>query len=179
MVHAKRADSAGTNQFKLGVQRWCDQTWPRLYRFIYNRVQNRQEAEDFTQETYARAFAHLSSLENLPPPQYLQTIALNLIRDRWRRKRNQGIQVPLEESLLLGDSQTEAVIDRTWLAGLMAQLSADHRMVLQLRIVEGYSRAETARKMGRSEDAIRGLQYRAVQALRDLIKDNHQEVANQ
>lgn len=51
----------------------------------------------------------------------------------------------------------------------MSQLPEQYRQVLELRIVEGYSRQEVAERMGRSEDAIRGLQYRALQTLRDLI----------
>lgn len=34
-------------------------TWEPLYRFIYYRVQNREEAEDITQETYVKAYSHL------------------------------------------------------------------------------------------------------------------------
>ncbi|MDP4160504.1 MAG: sigma-70 family RNA polymerase sigma factor, partial [Bacillota bacterium] len=49
------------------------------------------------------------------------------------------------------------------------KLPLDQRFVLQLRIVEGYSRRETAKRMGRSEDAVRGLQYRAIQTLRELM----------
>ena len=51
----------------------------------------------------------------------------------------------------------------------MNQLPAQYRQVLELRIIDGYSRKETAERMERSEDAIRGLQYRALQALRDLF----------
>lgn len=159
-----------TTKFKQELLNWCDQTWPRLYRFIYYRVQNRQEAEDFTQETYARVLNGVKSSRNLPSQNYLQTVALNLIRDRWRRQKSRGIEVPLEESLLSGSSQTEESIDREWLKWLMSQLAEDHQTVLRLRIIEGYSRAETARRMGRTEDAIRGLQYRAVLALRDMMK---------
>ena len=99
MVHAKKADSG--NQFKLGVQRWCDQTWPRLYRFIYNRVQNRQEAEDFTQETYARAFAHLSSLENLPPPQFLRATQEQIAAAARLSKPNLLYYFPSKEAVYL------------------------------------------------------------------------------
>ncbi|WP_243450462.1 sigma factor-like helix-turn-helix DNA-binding protein [Desulfosporosinus sp. Sb-LF] len=52
----------------------------------------------------------------------------------------------------------------------MNQLLEQYRQVLKLRIVEGYSRKETAEIMSRGEDSIRGLQYRALQALRELIQ---------
>lgn len=152
------------------LQDWCEKTWPDLYRFIYHHVQNRQEAEDLTQETFSRTLAVISPTGGSPPLNYVKTAALNLIRDRWRRRRARGIQVPLEESLLTHDRETDDAVDRAWIAGLLAHLSEEHRTVLRLRIVEGCSRAETARRMGRSEDAVRGLQYRAVRALRDLMR---------
>lgn len=58
---------------------------------------------------------------------------------------------------------------------LMEQLPPDYRQAIDLRIIQGYSRKETATFMGRSEDAIRGLQYRALQALRDLMRNNEQK----
>lgn len=148
---------------------WCERTWPDLYRYIYHRVQNREEAEDTTQETYARALARFSFPGDPPDLRYLKTVALNLIRDNWRRRKTRGIQVALEHTLLLRESDEEAAVNRALVRELMEQLSEEHRTVLELRIVAGYSRAETARRMGRSEDAVRGLQYRAVQALRSLM----------
>jgi RNA polymerase sigma-70 factor, ECF subfamily len=37
----------------------CTDTWEPVYRFIYYKVQNREEAEDTTQETYVKAIASL------------------------------------------------------------------------------------------------------------------------
>jgi RNA polymerase sigma-70 factor (ECF subfamily) len=53
---------------------------------------------------------------------------------------------------------------------IMSQLLEEHREVLELRIIRGYTRKETAECMGRSEDSIRGLQYRALKAFRDLLQ---------
>ncbi|HZD59338.1 MAG TPA: sigma-70 family RNA polymerase sigma factor [Anaerolineae bacterium] len=158
---------------------WCNQTWPEVYRYVYYHVQNRQEAEDLVQETYARTLRRFSSSDQLPTQRYLIKVALNLIRDRWRRQKVHGTQIPLEETLLQQDSDEDATINRTLVRELMAQLSEEYRTVLQLRIVEGYSRAETARRMGRSEDAVRGLQYRAVRILRSLMLRHVEEVEDQ
>jgi RNA polymerase sigma-70 factor (ECF subfamily) len=45
------------------------------------------------------------------------------------------------------------------------QLNATHQQVLILRFLQGHSIRATARLMGKSEGAIRSLQFRAVQAL--------------
>lgn len=153
------------------ISLWCEKTWPDLYRFIYSRVQNRQAAEDLTQEAYTRILT--SHDDNKPPPsqRFLHTVALNLIRDRWRRLRNRGGETPLEEALLAAGEDGSRVTDRLWLEGLMEALPRDQKTVLTMRIVRGYSRAETARRMSRTEASVRGLQYRAVQNLRRLADE--------
>ncbi len=56
------------------------------------------------------------------------------------------------------------------LADALAQLSADHREVIVLRSLEELGWDEVARRMGRSEGAVRVLWARALKALRPLIE---------
>jgi len=145
--------------------------WRRLYRYVYARLGNRQEAEDLTQETFARTLARSNgSGESLSLP-YLFTVALNLLRDRWRSPQRRFLQVPLEEGAATADPAAENQARQAWVEEMLTRLPAEYRTVLELRIVQGYSRAEVARRMGRTEDAVRGLQYRALQALRQLTEE--------
>ncbi len=41
------------------IEELCSGTWKEVYRFIYYKVGNREEAEDITQETYAKALDYL------------------------------------------------------------------------------------------------------------------------
>lgn len=162
------------------------EAWRQLYRYIYARVQNREEAEDLTQEAYSRAIAGATgrgraaqaeeAVGDGPPSRwYLRTVALNLIRDRWRRNRAHGVEVPLEETLLQGPDDADEAISRAWVRELLARLPEEQRTVLELRVVAGRSRAETARRMGKTETAVRGLQYRALQSLRSLMRQHSEE----
>lgn len=146
---------------------WYQQTISRLYRFTYALLQNREEAEDITQETYLRCLKQDG--ENLPPYPYLKQVARNLINDHYRHWKI------TQEKTMYQPSPENVVSEETWvnqalMKELLHQLPTQYRQVLELRIIEGYSRKETAEQMGRSEDAIRGLQYRALQALRDLLQ---------
>lgn len=161
------------------LKRWCEETWPMIYRYVYYHVQNREEAEDITQETYTRTLRNFSSPDNLPNDGYLRTVALNLIRDRWRHMKIRGTHVPLEEDMFSSDSVTDSVETQTLVQHLMEKLSEDHRTVLQLRIIQGYSRSDTANHMGRTEDSVRGLQYRAIQSLKSLINKHNEEVGKE
>lgn len=168
------------------LRQWCAETWPEVYRYSYSRVRNQEEAEDITQETYTRVLANcclgeqqssaLSLNWEFPSLNYLKTTALNLIRDRWRRRKTRGIQVQLEEALLVEDRELINLFDNTLVEDTLQKLTEEQQTVLRLRIIEGYSRAETARKMAKSEAAVRGLQYRAIQNLRILLRENFKEV---
>ena len=56
------------------------------------------------------------------------------------------------------------------LAGI-AQLSADQRVCLALRFLQGLSVAETAAAMGKKEGAVKALQHRAVRRLAGLLPE--------
>jgi RNA polymerase sigma-70 factor (ECF subfamily) len=155
----------------LNTETWYQQTVARLYRFTYALLQNREEAEDITQETYFRCLNKNST--ELPPYPYLKQVARNLIYDRHRHWQMSQSKT----ELLLSPDQPgteEDWVNQALIQELMNKLPTQYREVLMLRIVEGYSRQETAERLGRSEDAVRGLQYRALQALRDLIRANEE-----
>ena len=65
---------------------------------------------------------------------------------------------------------TAAVAEQRWeadeLRGHLLQLSEAHREVLVLRFLHELSHAEIARQLGKREDAVRALQYRALRELR-------------
>jgi RNA polymerase sigma-70 factor (ECF subfamily) len=161
----------------MGLEEWCDRTRPKVYRYIYGLVQDRERAEDLTQETYARVFR--ASASEAKSDAYLRAVALNLVRDEWRRDKARGVPVPLEpfEDLLESKSEDPYItllVDHVH--ELMGRLPPEQRQVLEFRIILGLSRSETAAKMGKTEAAVRGLQYRALQTMRQLLSNIPKEV---
>jgi RNA polymerase sigma-70 factor, ECF subfamily len=155
------------------LDEWYRDSWADLYRFVYYHVQNGQDAEDLAQEAFSRVLARHESAEP-PTRQYLYTTAHNLIRDRWRRRHRTGVLVPLEEVLLSRAADDDAM--RLWMQDLLEKLPPEYRTVLELRIIAGYSRAETAERLETSEGSVRSMQYRALQLLRSMVGDG-EEVA--
>lgn len=159
------------------IEQICLATWEPLYRFIYFKVQNREEAEDITQEAYVKTLTYLQ--EHKAPQEnplgFMKTVALNVLRDRWRQKKRRGILVNFEgvnpEETADMDHQ-KAVTQRLQIENALAKLSPDQRAVLDLRIIKGYSVAETAKHVGKTQTAIRTLQYRALQALARILDSN-------
>lgn len=154
----------------------CGLHWPGIYGLVEASVHDPAEAEEITQEVFERAVRSLPSFRytGAPYSAFLTRIARNLVRDRWRsRSRREAIEsglgtgaadhvpAPDESVVLTGDQD---VVRRA-----LATLSERHRLVLYLRIIEGRSVEETARRLGRRPDAVRQLQHRAVAALRDAV----------
>lgn len=156
------------------IEQICLATWEPLYRFIYYKVQNREEAEDIIQETYVKTLTYLKKHE-APPDNflgYMKTVALNVLRDRWRQSKRRGIPVSIEEINTVETAEVDhqkAVAQRLQLENALEKLSSDQRAVVDLRIIKGYSVAETAKLLGKTEAAVRTSQYRALQALSQLL----------
>jgi len=159
------------------IEQLCTSTWETIYKFIYFKVQNREEAEDITQETYVKALSYLQKNSNKIDKQigFLKTIALNVLRDQWRKNKRQGVSVNFElidpKKCALEDS-TESSAQRMLMETALNQLGEEQRTVIELRIIKGYSVAETAKMMDKKEATIRVMQYRALQALSKILKSN-------
>jgi RNA polymerase sigma-70 factor (ECF subfamily) len=83
--------------------------------------------------------------------------------------------VQLEENLTAGkdhpEHNVEYVLTIEGLRQALAKLNEDQRDVIVLRFVAGMPIAEVAQALNKSEDAIKGLQRRALMALRELLAD--------
>jgi len=144
----------------------------RVYAYIAHRVGNRADAEDLTEEVFLKALINLNRFRwrgSLLP--WLLTIARNLVADHWRRRHREG-EWPAAPSTAT-DSLTE-VVERRWqraqLRAATAELTELQQQVIALRFAAGLSIAETAQVMGRSENAVKNLQHKAVAALRRRLK---------
>jgi len=158
------------------IEDLCESTWKDLYRFIYYKVQNREEAEDITQETYAKAIDYLKRT-NVKVKNYqgfLKMISLNIVRDRWRINQRRGLDINIEEvnpEIISAADFTGASVDKTVLENALKCLTKDQQTVITLRIMKGYSSAETAKIMDKKEGTVRVIQYRAIKRLAQILKE--------
>lgn len=164
---------------RAALEELCRATWEPLYRFLYYLVQNRYEAEELTQETYLRALPMLDTLraqDGAGFVGYLRQVARNLVRDRWRQ-RSRNTCLPDVDLACLGSADVgedpaaaaEAREEEERVRTALASLAPDYRRVITLRLLDGWSVRQTAHAMGRSEGAVRVLQYRALVALRKAL----------
>ncbi|HEY6352606.1 MAG TPA: sigma-70 family RNA polymerase sigma factor [Candidatus Angelobacter sp.] len=142
----------------------------RVYAFIVRRVRDRAEAEDLTAEVFHQALSNLGRFEwrGVPFAAWLLRIAANTLADRWQRAaRVQEVSAETLESAEAGAEQE--VERRAMLFQLVDRLPEDQRRVIVRRFVEQKSVREIAQEIGRSEGAVKQLQFRALQNLRSHV----------
>jgi RNA polymerase sigma-70 factor (ECF subfamily) len=151
-----------------------ENNFEQVYAFVASRIYDRDVAQDITAEVFHHALAKLGKFEwrGVPFSAWLFRIAANAIQDRRKRAaRGRGDEAPEAEAAGAGDY--EAVERRAALFRLVSQLPQDQRRVLEMRFAEKRSIREIARELGRSEGAIKQLQFRAVQTLRSRVSESN------
>ena len=150
----------------------------RVYAFVARRVNDRDTAQDVTAEVFHEALKNLGRFQwrGVPFAAWLLRIAANALADR-RQRYARGIEVPAEgipeERLELPTAGAETE-RRAMLFELVDRLPADQRTVIQRRFVEQKSIREIAHELGRSEGAIKQLQFRALETLRGQVRKSHE-----
>lgn len=149
----------------------------RVYAYVVRRVANRTEAEDVTAEAFHQALANLKRFEwrGIPFVAWLFRIAANLISDRWQRS---GREVADDEKIesaqiefgRISPAEIEEVERRATLFRLVDTLPAEQKRVVVLRFVEEKSIKEVAREVGKTEGAVKQLQFRALTNLRARLE---------
>jgi RNA polymerase sigma-70 factor (ECF subfamily) len=148
---------------------------PRLVLWAASRMSPELRAaadpEDIAQEVLLavhRDFERLAPRESAEFLPWLFGVAENRVRDlvdRVRAAKRNG-EPPQQRTVRSVSSLAGLKEDADRLLRAIAQLSDDHREVLQLRRFEDLPAAEVGRRMGRTEGAVRVLYFRAVAALR-------------
>jgi RNA polymerase sigma-70 factor (ECF subfamily) len=140
-----------------------------VYRFIYSKVGNREEAEDLTSQVFLKAVRGLDRERGGQSIQsWLYQVARTTIADYWRAfykvratslegMLEQGWEEPAEERVELASYRPEERVRR-----LLDLLPPHYREVLTCRFLLNLSIKETAERMELSEANVKVLQFRAL-----------------
>jgi RNA polymerase sigma-70 factor (ECF subfamily) len=160
---------------------------PRLYRLARSVLRNESEAEDVLQETYLRAFQHISEFRgDAAIATWLTRIALNEALGRLRRARP-TVELSAAENVSTTDTaqvipfpttSTEAdpemTLARKQVAGLIEaavdELPDPFRVVFVLRSIQEMSVEETAQALGVPEATVKTRLHRARLLLRKSLE---------
>jgi len=142
-----------------------------VYRFVASRVGNPSDAEDLTQLVFVKALEAIPrfTVRGIPFGGWLFRLARNTVIDHVRTRRETS-ELEAATSRATEDAGPEVIAvlrdDLNAVALALEELTEDQREVIALRFFAGLSAREAAEAMGRQEGTIRGLQFRAIGALR-------------
>ncbi len=148
---------------------------PDIFRYACRLLDDKHLAEDCVSDTFHRFLMAVrggTPIENMRA--YLYRVAHNWITDYYRRHPLPA--VPLEENLHADPEGNPSQLvsqklERQRVRLALLRLPPEQRQVIELRFMENWSHADVATALGRSVEATRALQYRAVEALRQLLSE--------
>ncbi|MBV8451828.1 MAG: sigma-70 family RNA polymerase sigma factor [Deltaproteobacteria bacterium] len=150
-----------------------EDNFERVYAFIARRVHDRDQAQDLTADVFHSAFKNLARFEwrGVPFAAWLYRIAANAISDHGKRAAQlEAIELREmpEHEPSIGTDLAE-IEHRARLFKLVEKLPGEQRRVITMRFAGQKSIKEIAKEMGRSEGAIKQLQFRGLQNLRTMV----------
>jgi len=143
----------------------------RVYAYVARRVRDRAETQDLTAQVFHQALANLGKFKwkGSPFAAWLYRIAANAIADRARQKLRESHDQPNLAAESSTATDLEAVERRARLFGAVDKLPEDQRRVVVMRFADEKSIREIAAELGRSEGAVKQLQFRALENLRNRL----------
>lgn len=160
--------------------------WTLLYRAHYagvlrhlcSLVGDREQAEDLTQETFARAMVAISSYSSRSVfSTWLHGVALNVARNHWRAgdraARGQAQLRMMEATRELRRGEPDRAHQRRLrvevLFGVLEELTESLREAFTLRYIDGLSVTETAERLEIEPGAVRVRAHRARQMVEQRL----------
>ena len=146
-----------------------------VYRYIVSRVHRPSDAEDLTQLVFVKALEALPRYQSrgIPFGGWLFRLARNTVIDHMRT-RHDHIDLDTASGQAGGDAGPDEVtvarLEMDEVAVALAALTDEQREAIALRFFAGLSAREAAEVMGKQEGTIRGLQFRAIAALRRQLR---------
>lgn len=154
-----------------------DRYFDRIYRFVRFRVSNQADAEDITAGVFLnawRAIERFSPKHDASFISWLFRMTHNALTDRYRRHHD---VVSLDDSALMEshelseqpEDELESRLTIIALQQALRMLTSEQRDVVLLRFIEGLSAREVGDIIGKQEGAVRGMQFRALEAMRRAL----------
>lgn len=149
----------------------------RIYRFVYFKVNSKEEAEDLTSEVFLKAWNYINENKELKSfSGLLYKIARNCIIDLYRAKsvKSETILISsLPEGIEPGDKGREVLelnvgLEAQDLIKVIKKLKLEYQEVLTLRYVDELQIEEIAEIMGKGNISVRVTLHRALKKLKSL-----------
>lgn len=155
---------------------------PRIYGFIFRRVQDRPVAEDLTSMTFQRALENVrrADFRNESFGGWLYRVASNAVVDHTRRDRRSVSLSDVQDGVGPRDLALDALsatLGRDQLRQALLGLPTGHRELLVMRFYDDLDTTELCAAFGCSRETLAVRLHRALRALRVAIAREAADVA--
>jgi RNA polymerase sigma-70 factor (ECF subfamily) len=156
----------------------------RVYRYACTLVRNGDDAEDITAQTFLRAWQAIGRYRWLGRPfsSWLLTIAHNLAVDHVRGNQNgnqNGDETvekqPTGKTVHNPEEVCQFRVETELLRNAIRRLKPTEREVVLLRFIDDLSYDDVAHMLGKTVNAVRVIQYRALCNLRRMVAEREDE----
>jgi RNA polymerase sigma-70 factor (ECF subfamily) len=140
-----------------------------VLRYVNSLVRDHHEAEDITQNVFAKLITAITKYEEraVPFTAWIMRVARNAALDHLRARR----AVPTEEIRINERSEADSHLERGLdIREALEELPDDQREVLVLRHVMGLSPVEIAGTLEKTESSVHGLHHRGRRALQGALE---------
>jgi RNA polymerase sigma-70 factor (ECF subfamily) len=140
-----------------------------VLRYVNSVVHDLHEAEDITQNVFAKLITAMDKYEEraVPFTAWIMRVARNAALDHLRARR----AVPTEEVRVAGTTEADSNLERGLdIREALEELPTDQREVLVLRHVIGLTPVEIAGTLAKTESSVHGLHHRGRRALRGALE---------
>ena len=149
---------------------------PGIYRYAVRLLGDANLAEDCVSETFSRFLGVIQRgggpRENIRA--YLYRVAHNWVTDYYRRQPLPELEIEEHEPIEPGSNpavEVSEILERERVRAAILRLPAEQQQIIQLRFLENWSHEEVAQVLGKSMDATRSMQYRAIGSLRRMLME--------
>lgn len=146
----------------------------QIYRFVYFKVSNHEEAEDITSEVFLKTWHYIQERKEVQSfSGLLYRIARNCVIDLYRAKSIKR-ETPLNEEIERGDGGAwyralEITAESERVLGALKKLKQEYREIITLRYVDELELAEISAIMEKGPVAVRVTLHRAIKKIKQIL----------
>jgi RNA polymerase sigma-70 factor (ECF subfamily) len=146
-----------------------------VFRFIYQRVSDKEDAFDITSQVFLKAITHLSKYQfrGVPFSSWLFRIAFSEINQAFRNdKFKHTVHVDAPAAKRLSNEMEDDLVSNyeKWIPALLNKLDEEDVSMIEMRFFEGRSFKEIGEILGITENNAKVRGHRALERLRTVYK---------
>lgn len=156
----------------------------QIFRFIFFKIGNKEEAQDLTSATFLKCWGYVqegklkSSDDYKSLKSFLYKIARNLTIDYYRQSKPYSSLEEAEETVVDFSSvasDMDRALELEFITSKLKELKSEYRNILVLKYINELSIKEIADILDKTSGNVRVTLYRALEALKNLTRDHDRE----